>query len=165
MAATIVGIDPGSQRSGWVVYEDGRVTESCILPNNDIRLSLEIWSPLSYGAATLAVEWVEHYGMAVGRDVFDTVRWIGRFQQAWIRPDDVLLIPRREVKLELCGSARAKDPNVRQALIDRFGGKAAAVGRKKTPGPLYGVSGHMWAALAVAVVAEERLTAKAKEAA
>jgi len=35
-----------------------------------------------------------------------------------------------------------------------YGGtRDAAVGTKKTPGPLYGVSGHAWQALAVAVVA------------
>jgi hypothetical protein len=41
---------------------------------------------------------------------------------------------------------RAKDANIRQALIDKLG----AVGTKKAPGPLYGISGHLWAALAVA---------------
>jgi hypothetical protein len=46
---------------------------------------------------------------------------------------------------------RAKDPNVRQALLDKIG----PVGTKKNPGPLYGVSGHGWSALAVAVYASE----------
>ena len=59
------------------------------------------------------------------------------------------------MKLALCGSARAKDANVRQAIIDRFagvGGKAVAVGTKKTPGPLYGISNHKWSALALCLV-------------
>ena len=62
------------------------------------------------------------------------------------------MIYRKDVKLHLCGSPRAKDSNIRQALIDRFGpGKEKAIGLKKTPGPLYGVKSHVWAALAVAV--------------
>lgn len=58
---------------------------------------------------------------------------------------------RRAVKLHLCGSMRAKDGNIRQALVDRFGGQAQAVGTKKAPGPLFGLSSHRWSALAVAV--------------
>jgi hypothetical protein len=94
----------------------------------------------------IAIEWIESYGMAVGQDVFRTVFQIGRMQQ---QLGAVRLIPRRDVKLTLCGSARAKDTNIRQALIDAIG----PVGTKKNPGPLYGVTGHYWAALAVAYTA------------
>jgi hypothetical protein len=56
------------------------------------------------------------------------------------------------VKMHLCGNTRAKDGNIRQALLDRFGpGKAIACGTKKQPGPLYGVSKDVWQALALAV--------------
>jgi hypothetical protein len=51
------------------------------------------------------------------------------------------------VKLHLCNSPRAKDGNVRQALIDRVGPQ----GTKKGQGPTYGIKSHEWAALAVAV--------------
>ena len=52
---------------------------------------------------------------------------------------------------------RAKDANVRAALIDRFGpSKRKAIGLKATPGPLYGVHSHMWSALAVAVTYGDR---------
>jgi hypothetical protein len=94
----------------------------------------------------VAIEWIESYGMAVGQEVFRTVFQIGRMQQ---QLGPVRLIPRRDVKLTLCGSARAKDTNIRQALIDAIG----EVGTKKNPGPLYGVSGHYWAALGVAYTA------------
>ena len=70
--------------------------------------------------------------------VFDTVWWAGRFAEAASRVH-VVMLPRRAVKLALCGDSRAKAANLRQALLDRFGG-SAAVGRKAAPGPLYGSS-------------------------
>ena len=57
--------------------------------------------------------------------------------------------------MHFCNSVQAKDGNIRQALIDRFGGKEGAIGKKKTPGPLYGVHAHEWPALAVAVMASD----------
>lgn len=66
-------------------------------------------------------------------------------------PNGAHRIFRRDIKLHLCNSVRAKDANIRQALIDRYGGKEKAIGKKKSPGPLYGIKSHMWAALALAV--------------
>jgi hypothetical protein len=75
--------------------------------------------------------------------------WIGRFIQAWRSPDSAKLVYRRDVKLHVCGSPKAKDPNIRQALIDLLG----PAGTKRAPGPTYGVRSHAWAALGVAVTA------------
>lgn len=152
----IIGIDPGSQESGYVLYQGGRVLESETLTNEDLLDTLNLWSGPYW--PDVAIEMIEHYGpdISAGRTTFETCVWIGRFQQVSPAPGDVLLIPRREIKLALCGSPLAKDKNIRQAIIDRVGPK----GTKKAPGPTYGVSGHMWQALAVAVVAEDRLRAK-----
>jgi hypothetical protein len=87
--------------------------------------------------------------MAVGREVFETVHWAGRFTEA-AHPMRVVQLPRRTVKLRLCQDSRARDSNIRQALIDRFGGKAA-IGTTKARGPLYGISKDVWSALAIAV--------------
>ena len=86
---------------------------------------------------------------------------LDQWVRATKRPENILyffdasLVYREDVKLHLCGSPRAKDANIRQALIDRWGGKAEAVGTVKKPGPLYGVKSHAWSALAVAVTALE----------
>lgn len=136
----IVGIDPGP------------VDQSCILFDSLEKrvLSVDTFKPNELPEALfkhhVAIEWIESYGMAVGQEVFRTVFQIGRMQQ---QLGPVRLIPRRDVKLTLCGSARAKDTNIRQALIDAIG----VVGTKKNPGPLYGVAGHYWAALGVAYTA------------
>lgn len=148
----ILAIDPGSAQSAWLLLTGGRPTAFGIEPNGEVVDRLRAaGSRMGYGETpdVLVIEQIESYGMAVGREVFETVWWAGRFAEA-ARPLPACRLPRRAVKLHLCGSARAKDANIRQALLDRFGG-SAAVGRKSDPGPLYGVSKDVWAALAVAV--------------
>lgn len=155
----ILAIDPGTTQSGWCLYDEAahRVHECGVADNGTLLYGIN-----DMAADVLALEMVASYGMAVGKDVFETVRWIGRFQQAWSRPDDALLIYRRDVKLRLCNSTKAKDANVRQALLDMFprtgGGKTPQIGTKSQPGPLYGVSSHAWSALAVAVTAHHQIT-------
>jgi len=145
----ILAIDPGTTHSGWVLMHDGRVSDSGVCENADVLEQIQDW-----GGAAVAIEMIASYGMAVGKEVFETCLWIGRFMQV-AGPERVRLVYRKDVKLHLCGSPRAKDPNVRQALIDRWGGKAEAIGTVKAPGPLYGVKSHAWAALGVAVTALE----------
>ena len=87
----------------------------------------------------LALEMIASYGMAVGKEVFETCVWIGRFQQKWRWPAEVRFVYRQDVKLHLCGSPRAKDANIRQALLDMFpstgGGKIdGGVSRRMTAG-------------------------------
>ena len=118
--------------------------------------------------------------MHAGADVFETCVWIGRFWQEWVnnthKPFHRIL--RATIKNNLCGLASAKDKNIRQALIDRYGGNEHAIGGvkcsnckgkgrvgrdrvtcgicngggwKHPPGPLKGIAGDVWSALAVAV--------------
>lgn len=149
---TLLAIDPGATESGWVVLTDEGVPSSFgKSPNDEVR---EIVYTMAGGDCRMAVEMIASYGMPVGAEVFETCVWVGRFIEAWTGPGvspDVVRVYRRDVKLHLCGQARAKDGNIRQALIDRYGGKDAAIGKKATPGPCYKMSGDMWAALAVAV--------------
>lgn len=158
--ARVIGLDPGTTHSGIVALSSaGDVVESAVWSNAKVLQRLADAQPDD--GTLLAIEWIQSYGMAVGREVFDTCRWVGRFQQAWHTPGDVVLIPRGEVKVALCHSARAKDPNVRQALIDLYqptgGGACPQIGTAKKRGPLYGVHTHAWSALAVAVVASGRV--------
>jgi hypothetical protein len=149
----LLAIDPGNTESAYVEYDTDKAqpTEWGKLPNETVLRNLD-------GAPAfvdqLAVEMVASYGMPVGREIFDTCVWIGRFVQCW--GEDFRLVYRADVKLHLTHSRRSKDPHVRQALIDKFGpGKEIAIGRKATPGPLYGLTGDCWAALGVAVTAAE----------
>jgi hypothetical protein len=73
----------------------------------------------------------------------------------------VARLGRRAVKVAICGDSRAKDPNIRQALIDRYGGKERAIGNKNLTGPLHAIARDVWAALALAVAWLERAGATA----
>lgn len=154
---TFIAIDPGPKQSAVMLYSPmaGQPLEAYIKPN--------AWV-LDYvldGEYSLAIEMVASYGMAVGKDVFETVLWIGRFIQA-NQPRPCTKIYRKDVKMHLCHSMRAKDANIRQALIDRYpatgGGKTPQIGTKAQPGPLYGMKSHLWSALAVAVTHADQLT-------
>ena len=50
---------------------------------------------------------------------------------------------------------RFKAENIRTAILDRFGGKDSAIGKKANPGVLYGLSGDCWSALAIAITFHE----------
>jgi hypothetical protein len=142
---TVLAIDPGTTTSAWLRFDGVRPNGFGITANEVLVRALRTGGLPD----VVVIEKVESFGMAVGAEVFDTVLWAGRFAEAAHRVP-VVLLPRRAVKLALCGDSRAKDANIRQALIDRFGG-SAAIGRKVAPGPLYGISRDVWSALAIAV--------------
>jgi hypothetical protein len=144
---TLYAIDPGTEQSALVIHHEGRITGE--IWTNDGLVALMGGDLLPPGR--VVIEEIQSYGMAVGREVFQTVFWAGRFAQASEATHTWSLLGRRDVKLHLCGSARAKDANIRQALIDRYGGKAAT----KKGGPLYGIRSHLWSALALAVTYQD----------
>lgn len=153
-----LAIDPGTTESGWVSYDSGRISDFGKWPNHEL-LDLVGQDRGDY----LALEMIASYGMPVGAEVFETCVWIGRFHQRWLdshrHRTDPVMVYRKEVKMHLCGTTKAKDGNIRQAIIDIYGGKDRAIGKKATPGPLYGVSGDVWAALGLAITAEARMSA------
>lgn len=70
---------------------------------------------------------IASYGMPVGKEVFETCVWIGKFAEASGMKESYIY--RKDEKMNICHSMKAKDSNIRQALIDRFG----VVGTKKNP--------------------------------
>lgn len=140
----ILGIDPGTHKSGYVLFDDGKVITSGVMENFDLLKIIR-----DSNADQLAIEKFVAYGSAVGQECFDTCVWIGRFVEAWAAPDEVLLIPRRDVKRHVCGKGQWDDGDVREKLIALLGDP----GSKKAPGPTYGVTSHAWQALGVAVTA------------
>ncbi len=154
----IVAIDPGNTKSAWLIYrpEQQNIGTAEIVDNEILLRQLYNIDPTD---RIFLIEMVQCYGMAVGKSIFETVFWIGRF---WESLGDAKkeLVYRSDVKMALCNSMRAKDTNIRQALLDRFpaegGGKTPQIGIKSQPGPLFGISKDLWSALAIAVAYTEK---------
>lgn len=154
---SILAIDPGPTECGWVLWDAARqrIVRSEITDTQSMPAIV-----CNYTTSVIAIEMIASYGMPVGAEVFLTCVWIGRLMQAAQDPDAVRLVTRQQVKLAVCKSPRAKDANIRQALLDRIGPQ----GTKKAPGPTYGVKSHAWAALAVAVTVGDELMAQRRAA-
>ena len=148
----ILGIDPGYVQSAYLIWDwKNKVIVSSGIKSNpefldllrekkQLDLSDKLSEPLIH-----VIEMISSYGMPVGKEIFETCLLIGRMVE--IFAGGVRLVYRKDIKLHLCGTSRAKDGNIRQALIDRFG----SPGTKKAPGLLYGVSKDIWSALAVCI--------------
>lgn len=171
----IFAIDPGTTKSAYVLL-DGKTCEikdMGLEPNEKV---LEVVLGLSPAKIELVSEMIACYGQRVGRSVFETCVWIGRFLQAF--PGKRSRMKRKEAVLHLCHRTTGSDADVRQVLIDRYGGKEVAIGNKKCkkckgkgwfgsgrpvcpvcngecwelpPGPLASVHDDIWAALAVGI--------------
>lgn len=154
----ILAIDPGTTESAYVMW-NGEIIVACEKILNEDMISL-VEANAKHGDIHLVIEMIACYGMAVGAEVFETCVWIGKFMDRWDQSNDRASKPDRitriQVKSHICHSAKANDSNIRQALIDRVG----IQGTKKAPGPTYGVSKDIWAALAVGITAHDRLTGK-----
>lgn len=183
--AVFCGVDPGTEKSGFVLFDDeqNRVVFSCELKNEVIRSILRSgrYFPDNFPNIpdvstwdTFFIEDIEGMGLKVGKDVFQTAKWLGKFIEAYEYSTNkkVSEIFRGDEKITLCGAKTFVNPitgkrkaisdsQIRTAVIDRFpplgGGKMPQVGTKKEPGPLYGVKGHCWQALAVLITGLENL--------
>ena len=156
-----VGIDPGTTSSGIAVIKDTgasvpSIVAADLLPNGDVMLTLrKLLRACNVAAAStgIAIEEVRSYGMAVGQTTFDTCVWSGALASAiqiFINPMWVIWLGRKaDVCTTICQSTRAKDANIRQAMVDYYG----VPGTKKERGPTYGVTADMWSALALATTA------------
>jgi len=153
----ILAIDPGPSTCGSVCLETNGA--SLEIEWSDSAIGRNQITSTIYGRIvdTVVIEMVVSYGMPVGKTTMETLVTIGRIEEACRRSKiPCHRLTRPEVCIELCGSTRAKQANVRQATRDLYpatgGGAKPEVGTKAKPGPLYGVKSHAWEALALGVV-------------
>jgi hypothetical protein len=160
----ILAIDPGNTESGWVIID----ADTCRplqfgKSTNDLVLG-HCWGDLEWDV--VVIEMIASYGMPVGAEVFETCVWIGRYLEAATSAEaDTApeLVKRHPVKMHHCHSAKAKDSNVTQALVDRFahGQTNHGKGTKASPGWFYGFAKDVWQAYALAVYAADTRTGRA----
>ena len=157
----ILAIDPGSTESG-VTLIDEKTLKPLVAEkiNNE-----ELFDKIKFGDYEkiicydninhVAIEKIASYGMAVGATVFDTCIWIGKFEAAVgiYFGVEAKYIFRKDEKINICNSMKAKDSNITQALIDRFAPTTPNKGKgsKKVPGWFYGFKKDIWQAYAVGI--------------
>ena len=151
----IMAIDPGSVQSAVVlsgkVYSGEVHPQSCetFICQNECVLGM-----IGKYLDVVLIEKIASYGMAVGKDIFETVFWSGRFAQvAEENRVKVERIERRVVKMHLCKSAKASDANIIATIADKFDpmrkyGKYGK-GTMKNRGPFFGFSKDVWQAYAL----------------
>jgi hypothetical protein len=161
----IAAIDPGPFESAYVLLgNSGTIVFAAKLTNHELLKRLRT-KTLPTMSARLFIEMVANYGMPAGRELFETCVWIGKFAEA----SDVYvdLVYRKTVCGHICKDARAKDANIRQALIDRYGpqwitetytptgakGQPLKERTRRIPGPTNGITADCWSALAIATYA------------
>lgn len=155
------GIDPGTLHSAVCFFDYDRMTilEHLDLPNHDLLRWLRVHCVRT---GLVSIEMVECQGLKlIGKETFQTVRWVGRFEQVCSdRGVPVQLVTRGKILIHHCGRRQGVgDPNIKRAVMDRFpatgGGANPYKGTKSQPGPLYGISDHEWQALACALYAAD----------
>ena len=157
----LIAIDPGNVESAFVRIDDQyKLYEHEKIRNEELVNRIYGYSRI---CDQVVIERIASYGMAVGRSVFETCEWIGRFTQMAVEhslPVDYVF--RIDEKMELCRDARAGDANIRRALIDRFARHDLRTGKgtKKNPDYFYGFAKDEWAAMAVAVTFLDRRSAQ-----
>lgn len=205
----VLALDPGNTQTGWVSVEPdesemGHMQVSGFGNADNTAIRHEMHRLRAYHKSMLMlIEVPKPRGQPTASEEMETLIEIGRFLQMWSGPYSYVF--RQPTKIHICGTSKATDANVRQALVDRFGGQTLAVGGKRckkcggkgvtgrarcpscklstsagnacgrcnggknkvvyrkaecpecngttwetAPGPLYGCSTHVWAALAIA---------------
>ncbi len=151
----LLAIDPGTTLSAYLVLDTAtyEIVDKGKVENDKL---MELVKTGYFDM--LAIEGFQSFGMPVGKEVFDTAYYIGRLMQiAEDLGSKTRMVYRSEVKLHHCLTPRAKDTNIRQVMLDRFG----AQGTKKNPGVTYGISKDMWSALAIATYVADTMGEKA----
>ena len=132
-------IDPGSEQSAIVSFNGKVISFAKIMPNTELLAMLRA-SKDALAGATVAIESIASYGMPVGKETFDTCEWCGRFREAAeVNGATVMKVYRKEIKVALCGTTKAKDANISQFLRDTYGKEVTK-----------GIVKDLWSALAVA---------------
>ena len=159
----VIAIDPGTTDSAMVVMDAETLKpEQLFLESNEMIRAMLYNMPFDWDDK-VAIEMVASYGMPVGREVFQTCVWIGRFYETAVKRlkngAKPQFVYRKDEKLHICGSPKANDATIRRALIDRFADHDLKFGRgtKKNPDWFYGFRQDLWAAYAVGLTFVETM--------
>lgn len=148
----ILAIDPGNEKSGYVVFDE--ITEKIIeigkIPNFELYNKIP---ELAKICSFCCIEQISAYSQ-VGSSVIDTCVWIGLFMGKFdIKRTELFF--RKTIVAYHTGSPKGNDGAIRNVMISRFGNGNPRVRQKGTM--LASVTGDMWSALAIAVYKSDML--------
>lgn len=152
----ILSFDPGNEYTAYCLIDDDRrpIEHGKVKNEEALDYIYKFYNTHARELDAVVIEMVASYGMAVGASVFWTCVMIGRLTEAAkVVGIPVDYIYRIEEKSLICHDSKAKDANIRQALIDRYAqhDKKNGKGTKKNPDWFYGFAADQWAAYAVGV--------------
>jgi len=149
----LLAIDSGNIQSAYIIFDtfENRVVKKNLLQNEEFLLKLK---DLQFDE--VAIEKIVSLGMPIGNTTIDTIFFNGRLHEFFL--NNFFLKPnwytRMDIRMHLCLTTRAKDGNVRAALINRFGEPST----KKLSHNIYNeledkiyFGTHFWSCLAVAM--------------
>ena len=142
----IFAIDPGTTKSAYVLFDPEK---QCIV-DMGIQENEPLVRALTFGTKRmthLAIERVASFGFCVGKEIFETCEWVGRFVQACYTKCAVEPVYRKQVVVHHTGSAKGGDSAVRAAMIRRFGNAT-------------GCKYDLWSALAIGSFVADKLCGK-----
>jgi len=160
----VLAIDPGTTESAYVLLNPelkpvafAKMENEHLIDEAVSQMLVNMTGNVSE-QVDVAIEMVASYGMPVGREVFETCVWIGRFWEQLSKFKNKTYIYRKDEKMTICGSPKANDATIRQALVDRFayGYSNHGKGTKKNPSVFYGFSKDCWQAMAVGVTYHDK---------
>jgi hypothetical protein len=83
----IAGIDAGTKESGLCVVQNGKIAYADNLPNAEVFDAICVW--VNKGDVTVVIEDVKPYAVEMGKQIIDTIKFIGvlqyRLDEAGIR--------------------------------------------------------------------------------
>ena len=141
MTPLVIGIDPGTKLSAYVAWDGNHIVDVATVENWRINKYLRTIDR----EACVCIENIEPTGMVIGREVLETMFWIGRFFQVardTVGPHRVSRLARRTVKKHLKLKITTGDKEVKAALIRSL---------EFNPIEWHNLRSHQFAALAIAV--------------
>lgn len=180
----IVAVDPGSTHSAYVLLDENEKGREIVCYGRwNNHALLDGLAPHNWSGGQpqhLAIETITSRGI-MPSEAIRTAVWVGIFMHAFGKTEfsrKCTEVRREQYRGHFCG-AGGNDAQVRQAMIDRYGGeyaigavkckackgrKLVGLGKKRAaceacngsgweipPGPLHGISDDVWQALAVGI--------------
>lgn len=136
-----IGIDTGEKKTAFAVYspKKQKIIDKDIVNNDLVFEAIKKHKENSL----VGIELIECFGFVVGRSVFETAVWTGRFLQFFVSENiNYIRVYRRDYKLHFCNSLKARDSNVKANLETIFRNKKNFFD---------GVKKDIWQALAIAL--------------